>query len=206
MTEKKINRLKRKLEDLASEEKKCVQTHEKLVEEMKKKKARIQQDYNKAQEQLLLEEQEKRRKDLFIIRNDPKLWKSYYKTYKAFDIARKQNEYLKHFHFTEADMDLADSYFHLTEPELAKIIDFGLEHQGNFQKQWKDYEIEFHFNDRFGYSSMQDKLYTLKIDRLQISSIICGPESRVNVLMSRRQPPLGRSEIAQFRKELQNKI
>jgi hypothetical protein len=206
MTEKKINRLKRKLEELVTEKKTCIETHEKLIEEMKQKKARIQKDYNKVQEQLMLEEQEKDRKDLFIIRNDPKLWKSYYETYKAYDFARKQNDYLKHFHFTEADMDLADAYFHLTEPELAKIIDFGFEHKGNFKGHWKEYQIKFEFNDRYGYSGMQDKLYALKIRRLQICSILFGEKSSVTITMAREQPPLGRSEIAQFRRDLQKKL
>ena len=144
--------------------------------------------------------EETTRKEICIIRQDSNLWQSYYKLYQGYDFAGKQNSYLQRFFFTEDDMKLANIYFHLTESELAKLIDFGLENSANFTQHFMGYHFNFQFHRHHQQRAMMDKLRALNIPHLQIATAnLC-----ISVSMFRQPPRLISSEISEFRTKLKS--
>ena len=140
------------------------------------------------------------RTELCIIRQDPKLWQSYYNLYAGYDFARKQHSYLQRFFFTADDMNLANTYFHLSQSELAKLIDLGLENSANFTEHLMGYHFNFQFHRHYQQRAMMDKLYALNIPHLQIATAnLC-----ISVSMFRQPPRLISSEISEFRTKLKS--
>jgi hypothetical protein len=186
-----ISDIEERLKTLRSKKQKLIADHEEILKP-------VEDDILKTSKDLTDAKRQQDNSHIQNIRTTPALWDKFCDDYFSYDYM----ENYSYLGFKPEDSEDVNRYYHLTLSELEAIVDFCIEHGGQYQTNkrqiWGSFRFTYSENS-YRYTEMYDKIKPLKVDRICTTAGTASGKGFFNIYLHRQGPPLDRHHIERFR-------